>query len=63
MIVGKACTFILLLVSSVVLQVLNTWILFEAKDDWFILSVVVFLFNVLFPIVVIYKFLIFKGLI
>ena len=62
--VGLFCTAIVLVVSSIVIQVIYTWFLLDERmEDYFIIPVVIFLFNIIFPIVMIWKSLIMHGLI
>lgn len=60
------CTGILFLVVSLGIQVLNWWLLsrsLEGKDDWFIIPVIIFLWNVIAPVVFVYRLLLERGII
>lgn len=60
------CTGILFLVVSLGIQVLNWWLLsrsLDGKDDWFIIPVIIFLWNVIAPVVFVYRLLLERGII
>ena len=62
MMVAKVCTFILFLILSACMQFLYAWMLTREKDDWYIIGVLIFLFNVLVPVIFFYISLIEKGI-
>ena len=60
------CTGLLFLVVSLGIQVLNWWLLarsFGGEDDWFIIPVIIFLWNVIAPVVFVYRLLLERGII
>lgn len=60
------CTGILFLVISLGIQVLNWWLLARSMsngDDWLIIPVIIFLWNVIAPVVFVYRLLLERGII
>ncbi len=63
---ARICTGILFLVVSLGIQVLNWWLLSKSlggEDDWFIIPVIIFLWNVIAPVVFVYSLLLERGII
>ena len=64
--VARVCTGVLFLIVSLGIQVLNWWLLAKSlsnNDDWLIIPVIIFLWNVMAPVIFIYMMLIERGLI
>ena len=60
--IAKACSFILFLLLSIAMQVLYSWMLVREMDDWYIIGVLIFLFNVMVPVIFFYKTLIIEEM-
>lgn len=63
---ARICTGILFMAVSLGIQVLNWWLLAKSlngEDDWFIIPVIIFLWNVIAPVVFIYRLLLERGII
>ena len=64
--VARICTGILFLIVSLGIQVLNWWLLAKSLgdgDDWLIIPVIIFLWNVIAPVIFIYRLLLERGII
>lgn len=63
---ARVCTGILFLIVSLGVQILNWWLLAKSlsdNNDWLIIPVIIFLWNVMAPVIFIYMMLIERGLI
>lgn len=63
---ARVCTGVLFLIVSLGVQILNWWLLAKSlsnNDDWLIIPVIIFLWNVMAPVIFIYMMLIERGLI
>jgi hypothetical protein len=64
--VARVCTGVLFLIVSLGIQILNWWLLAKSlsdNNDWLIIPVIIFLWNVMAPVIFIYMMLIERGLI
>ena len=64
---AKFCTVMLFVVISFGLQILNWWLISAIlkqliDDDWLILGVIIFLWNVIAPVFLVYKVLVERGM-
>ena len=64
---AKFCTVMLFVVISFGLQILNWWLISAIlkqliDDDWLILGVIIFLWNVITPVFLVYKVLVERGM-
>ena len=62
---AKCCTIFLFVIISFGIQVLNWWIIAKFIDDddfLFIIAIVIFLWNVIAPIILVYRLLVERGL-
>lgn len=63
---ARVCTGVLFLIVSLGVQILNWWLLAKSlsdNNDWLIIPVIIFLWNVMAPVIFIYMMLIERGLI
>ena len=59
---SEVCTVALFVLISFGLQILNVWILTKSDYEWLIISVIIFVWNVIAPVILVYKLLLEKGL-
>lgn len=60
---SEVCTVALFVLISCGIQFLNLWmILTKSNYDWLIIPVVIFLWNVMAPVLLVYKLLVEGGL-
>ena len=64
---SEVCTVFLFVLISCGIQFLNlqiffVWILTKSNYDWLIIPVVIFLWNVIAPVLLVYKLLLERGL-
>ena len=59
---SNVCTVALFVLISCGIQFLNLWILTKSNYDWLIIPVVIFLWNVMAPVLLVYKLLVEGGL-
>ena len=62
MILSEVCTVALFVLISFGIQFLNLWILTKSNYDWLVIPVIIFLWNVMAPVILVYKLLLEKGL-
>lgn len=59
------CTVILFIAISLGVQILNWWLLYKVSttdEEWLIIPIIIFLWNVIAPAFLVYKILVEKGM-
>ena len=58
---AEICTVALFVLISFGIQSLNAWILTKSDYEWVIIPVIIFVCNVVAPVILVYKLLLEKG--